>query len=38
MYTVRLKDTSQLIYAINGKITFEKNKVGLFTFSLYPSS
>ena len=38
MYTVRLKDTSQLIDAVNGKITFEKNKVGLFTFSLYPSS
>ena len=29
MYTVRLKDTSQLIDAVNGKITFEKNKTGL---------
>ena len=38
MYTVRLKDTSQLIDAINGKITFEKNKAGLLTFSLYPNS
>ena len=38
MYTVRLKDTSQLIDAVNGKITFEKNKTGLLTFSLYPNS
>ena len=38
MYEIRLKDTSQLIEAFNGKITFEKNKPGLLTFSLYPNS
>lgn len=38
MYEIRDKKTSQLIEAVNGHLTFEKNKPALLTFSLYPNS